>query len=451
MYDFISSVVVLILFMSLLAITLKRFTIHEQKFILAGFFFKVVATLAQIWIHLYIYGYGDMLSYFNYGVSNAELMRHDFFHYAPEIIKVLFHQEPDVVFNMSGVGWSTGTLGAIASILAFITGGSLYASCLIVSMGAYWGLIALYSAFPPAVSLTYQRRLLVSCLMIPSVVFWSSGIIKESIALTGVGLATYGIFKFFNKKNMVFSALIFIVGVTSIALTKAYLLGPLVLAGGAWFYFTRNQKSTQSTKTVHLLIALGFSLIALVAIGKLFPRYALDNLAEQISRQQTIGQSQDAGSSSSLFDSTDASTVTQLRNLPVATFSVLFRPFIFEAHNILAFVNALETTLIAIIFFIIIRRRTFRECWHNLFNSPMLVYCFVFTVVCAVGVGLTTVNLGTLSRYRMPMMPFYMILLSALLPVKRNHSMPVVPSPRAPESPLAPNARPSAANGLPGQ
>src|SRR5690606_12140202 len=128
------------------------------------------ATLAQIWIHLYYYGMGDMLSYFRQGKAVAELLRHDFWHYAPDLIKIFFYQRPIIEFGISGVGYSTGTLGSLASFLAYFTGDSLYASCLIVSLFAYCGLIALYAAFPPALSKIYQTRLLISCLLIPSVV-----------------------------------------------------------------------------------------------------------------------------------------------------------------------------------------------------------------------------------------------------------------------------------------
>jgi hypothetical protein len=43
----------------------------------------------------------------------------------------------------------------------------------------------------------------------------------------------------------------------------------------------------------------------------------------------------------------------------------------------------------------------------GLFRSPFLVSSVVFILVFGVGVGLATRNLGSLSRYRMPMMPFY--------------------------------------------
>ena len=50
-------------------------------------------------------------------------------------------------------------------------------------------------------------------------------------------------------------------------------------------------------------------------------------------------------------------------------------------------------------------------------SSPLraaLTFCAVFVLTFAVAVGLSTLNLGTLSRYRIPMMPFFTVLLFVL-------------------------------------
>jgi hypothetical protein len=47
-------------------------------------------------------------------------------------------------------------------------------------------------------------------------------------------------------------------------------------------------------------------------------------------------------------------------------------------------------------------------------NNPVLLFCAVFIVLFGVAVGLAAPNLGTLSRYRVPMMPMYGFLLLSL-------------------------------------
>jgi hypothetical protein len=51
-----------------------------------------------------------------------------------------------------------------------------------------------------------------------------------------------------------------------------------------------------------------------------------------------------------------------------------------------------------------------------------------FTVALAIGTGLSTANLGALSRYRAPMIPFFVVL---LLSLSRAESAAAATEPRA--------------------
>jgi hypothetical protein len=47
-------------------------------------------------------------------------------------------------------------------------------------------------------------------------------------------------------------------------------------------------------------------------------------------------------------------------------------------------------------------------------EDPFLVFCVVFVIAFGIAVGLTSTNLGTLSRYRSPLLPFFVVLLLVL-------------------------------------
>src|SRR5690606_15203190 len=51
-----------------------------------------------------------------------------------------------------------------------------------------------------------------------------------------------------------------------------------------------------------------------------------------------------------------------------------------------------------------VRGNLFRYC-----TQPDVVFCFVFAVVFAFAVGVSTFNFGTLSRYKIPAMPFFLL------------------------------------------
>ena len=48
-------------------------------------------------------------------------------------------------------------------------------------------------------------------------------------------------------------------------------------------------------------------------------------------------------------------------------------------------------------------------------TDPLIMYCFLFSIVFALFVGASTLNFGTLVRYKIPSMPFYVITLFLIL------------------------------------
>jgi hypothetical protein len=48
-------------------------------------------------------------------------------------------------------------------------------------------------------------------------------------------------------------------------------------------------------------------------------------------------------------------------------------------------------------------------------RMPNVLFCLAFALVFAFAVGVSTFNFGTLSRYKIPIMPYYMLALGMIL------------------------------------
>ena len=94
---------------------------------------------------------------------------------------------------------------------------------------------------------------------------------------------------------------------------------------------------------------------------------------------------------------------------PAAINVALYRPYLWEVRNPLMLLASLEG-LALLIFTIII---LFRIIWYkvNLLNSPAAWFSLVFSLTFAFAVGISTYNFGTLFRYKLPLMPFFAILI----------------------------------------
>jgi hypothetical protein len=398
-----------LLFGTLLLVTQqKHYTNAEFRWVQLSFAAHVIASFAQLYITEEFYGSGDMTEYARQGTLLAEVLRIDFFRFAPEVAKILIHQEPFLPINVETAGTSTGTMAGIAGFLLFVLGDSTSAACLFIGLVAFFGKTVLYRALRPGVAVEHHGRLLGAILLVPSVVFWSCGILKESVAIGAVGLMVLGVRRVLES-HLARGVVLVAIGVVIVGFVKAYILFPFALGTGVWLYWERaSRRGVQvALKPMYLVLGLLVALGGVVLLGRIFPAYAFDRLGEATARQQEVGEYVGGGSYYQIGNPTERSLSGQLAFAPLALVTSLFRPVVFEARSPLVLVNALETLALTLLFLRALLSRPWTQTWAYLRSSPVLMMAIVFIVTFGTAVGLATTNLGTLSRYRMPLVPFF--------------------------------------------
>jgi hypothetical protein len=101
----------------------------------------------------------------------------------------------------------------------------------------------------------------------------------------------------------------------------------------------------------------------------------------------------------------DGSFGSMLRLAPQAINVSLFRPYLWEVSNPLMALSALASLVFFILSLVLIfkyRLRVLRS-----FRNPDVSFSFVFSIIFAFAVGVSSFNFGTLVRYKIPLMPFY--------------------------------------------
>lgn len=419
MFDALIASLVAGLGAGVLLVAQNRFRPSERGPIWACYLAHVFCAGAMIWITANVLGGGDIFAYEANGAAVAELIEGDFRRYLPETLLLIAQGDAHFPFHVFAET-STGTMIGLSGLLQYLLFGSFAAASMVISLLAFSGQLAIYFGLRDYFAPHLHRRLQVATLLVPSVVFWSSGMQKEAVALAGLGWVTLGVLKFIRGEMRFFHLAVGILGILLVAWSKAYILMPLAAGAGIGWYWNRARQSGSSltAKPIYFFVGMGIAVAGMVGIGELFPRFALTNIAEEAAHLQEVGQRVTGDSSYMIGDPTERSLAGQLAFAPVAMLTALFRPLIIEVHNAQALVNALETTAILYLFCYALYRRGVSRFAKLLFSSPALVFCLVFTLICAVGVGLTTTNLGTLSRYRAPLMPFFVTILLMLYPFR---------------------------------
>lgn len=400
-----------------------RYAAWEFQLVLASLVAHVVATFVQIWMVLEVYGYGDMLMYRTFGRELSAALQRDLLGVLPGVLKILFHQENTIGVFVPADGSATGSMVALTGLMQFLLGNSFYAVSVAFAMASFFGKLAMYEGFRIGLPHGPHRLLLLAAMLIPSCVFWSSGIIKEAVTMAGLGLLVLGAARWIVRGRP--QVLLVAAGAVIAGVVKPYILFAFALSGAVWVYGQRaSVRGEVRIRPVPLIGAAVAGAVGLVVLGWLFPQYSLDAFAEEAADLQFAGTRFRGGSSFVLGDPTRRTLWGQLAFAPVAVFTALYRPAIFDVANAQMLVNAAETTLLLAVTVHAVVRHSPLGVWRVLRARPMLMFCLAFVAVMSLAVGLTSSNLGTLSRYRMPMYPFFAAILAVLVatPPSRQRS-----------------------------
>jgi hypothetical protein len=155
-------------------------------------------------------------------------------------------------------------------------------------------------------------------------------------------------------------------------------------------------------------------LFILQSLASTFQKFSIDNFqdrAEDMQRWHTYRVEVLKGGDGSSYSlgKVDFTPVGILKKVPAAINVTLFRPYFWEARNPLVLLSAIESfilfyfSLLSLFYFTF----NFKRGSAFLEKNPTIIFMFVFSLIFAFAVGITSYNFGALSRYRIPMVPFY--------------------------------------------
>jgi hypothetical protein len=262
-----------------------------------------------------------------------------------------------------------------------------------------------------------HRWVAIATLFIPSVIFWGSGLLKDTVTLASVGIITYLVKRIFihrklNILNIILLVLFFYITYS----VKKYIL-LCYLPAILFLIFTSHLNRIRSGVLKLMLLPVVLMSIAVTAYFAVIQvseddvRYDLSVIgqtAKTTAYDIAFQTGHEAGSTYSLGE-LDGSFDGMLSLAPQAINVSLFRPYLWEVTNPLMLMSALESLLI-LGFTIYIFFWNFRFLPSRLADSEVL-FCLVFSLTFAFAVGVSTFNFGTLSRYKIPMLPFYTLAL----------------------------------------
>lgn len=434
----------------LIAILIRDITIKNEdikKYFLPGLIVKLIGAIGVCLVYQFYYDPrfgGDTIVYYLTSDGMYKAFWKDPFAYIylifkPEIPKEEFlfqnyefyytyGRYMPYFFNFSA--YNVARLAGLVSLPAF---NSYIAMSLLFSAISYIGVWHLYKVF-----LYYfpklHKQLAIAIFFIPSVFFWGSGILKDTITFASLGMITYNLFSIFIlRKNVLINAGIFVYCAFLIIKIKAYILYSYLPLSFFWLFPNAidnfaSQKFKFIIKPLVYLLTFAMLPFSLSVLGQFNEKFSADNVLEFAKAHQT-DLKQDIyyqGSKGSRFDIGvfDGSFSSFVQVAPQAVIATFFRPFLWEANNPVMLLAALESLWMTYLFLNILLKFGIRGFLNALSSNPFLQFGFVYALAFGFFVGFTTPVFGSLVRYKIPALPFFVATLYSITYYAKQNFQP---------------------------
>ena len=420
--DFLLFPVYVLVFYLLFAVSRKNIKDPTLKFYHKyGFWAKVLASFA-ITIFNYYISVGDSTTL--YYTEGSQLYKHilnDSYH-----LQWLFMKGNEYPSELIGNPWNTGYFGSeanffvirLVAIFSFASFGRYMIINLFFSMLAFTGIWKLFRFFYDIYP-HLHKKIALAILFLPTLLFWSSGALKDPICMGMLGWVTFCIYKgFYKKERTIFNTIGALVAIWVLTVVKPYIIFaylPFFVLYLLLINLTLIKNTFVRASMVIVIAAIsvgGFVLVSdklMEAMGS----YSLEKLNDSVQSQQAnfINMAGRAESSFSLGVEYDGSLSSLLQLAPAAINATLFRPYLWESKKISTLLSSLESLTLMIFTLIVFYKTGIKLFFGTLLKDPMVMFCFFFSILFALFVGATTLNFGTLVRYKIPCMPFYIMAL----------------------------------------
>jgi len=360
-------------------------------------------------VYTHYYNANDTWHFFEDAKTLSDLARTDWVDY----LQFLINSNPEHAIWQTLVYTQERSLflAKIISVVAWISGDSYWTCALYFATISF---LAAWTLYVTVVKHFDRARLAtgLAFLFFPSVVFWSSGLVKETLALAGIFWIAATLLKFLMGERVKVGQLVIgIIGFCVAWNLKYYwaALFAVVVTTTVLVFILQKFKTVKSYWGIVWMLL--FFLICALAT-QMHPNFYISRFLEIITTNHNdfIRISKPDGIIH--FYNLHAHWWSLVINAPLALVSGLFRPWIGEANGLTGLLAALENLFLVVLFV----ASAFRKSWR-VSNRLLLTTLITYVILLCILMALSTPNLGTLSRYRVGFLPFFVFLISCENPL----------------------------------
>lgn len=381
------------------------------------FLFKIFAVFLFVVANSILYKGADSAAFWHLSNSLTDLLLRSPIEFFKEIIGITstsiykygilhpgwIYREPEGFF-MSKITW----------FFSFISGKQYLLASLYFALIGFWAQWRLYRLIMDNFVKNKESKLYLLFLYLPSVAYWCSGIAKDTVILISVLSISYYIIQWFILKNRKVNHLLGLLFFAFLLLKTREVILAIVLASFIlmWVFTLVNSIKERAFRA---FLRVSISFIGLIVFAfilfALNLTAALDGyLAEGEVIQQDFANNPTYTGKKYNLGITSFTPIGMIAASPLAIFTGIFRPGLWEAFTPTLILNGLEGTVLLFLFArkIVLKSARFM---NTVMNHRLLLYSLILVLIYAFTTGFTSIVFGVLVRLRAPLLVFFAILL----------------------------------------
>lgn len=377
------------------------------------FVLKVAAGVAYGWFYTTIPNYeqsADTWKFFSDSKADTALLFHDPVRYFTSILDNPYDRDYRHLFSSVNSYWNDlkhNYMVKIVSVFNVFTGSRYYVNVIFYSFLTFFGPIAfirvMNDVFP-------GRKLIITAgtFLLPSFLFWSSGIHKDGLIFTYISLIVFVMYFGLKKNKLGFKEFSLVALLLLLIFpVRNHVVLACVPGLFAWWlaekYFKR--------KWIAFLLVTIIGSTAFFAAKYIHPK--LDLPISIVLRNKDFSSL--GGNSFLPQRKLEPTFISFLQNAPQALNHTLVRPYVTEFLSPLYIASALEILLIWIVVSVWFFRYT-----DNPYRHSVVQFLFLTSMVLLLLTGYIVPQLGAIVRYRAIFFPFLLVPIIATIAWKSN-------------------------------
>jgi hypothetical protein len=379
-------------------------------FVSAVFLLKILAGCALGLIYTYYYTdrtTADTFKFFDDGKVLFDLLRTHPKHFF-EIFTGINSDDPDLKqyylkmntwFNADVLFNDNRTLVRLNTIFNFFSLGYYYVHVVFINFISFTGLVALFRLFQ-SFQASKSKELFAGVMLLPSMLFWGSGLLKDGLLLFALGMLLYSIHKIIFSKYTAIDLVTFLFCLLLLMVTKLYVL-ILIFPGIVAWYWARKD-STKRAVILKFITSYTIYFILAFNIGAVIDKYNVTDLI--YFKQKNFYVIAETTKAKSVIEITpvERSAWSIISHTPEAVVRVFLKPSVRESSSVVILMSAFENILILLV--MLLCMVSFRR--QEIFRQPVFYFSVIFVLLMFALIGLITPILGAMVRYKVPALPF---------------------------------------------